>query len=1131
MSAPAKQPGRAVTTTPVAELSADEKRLLLARMLREKSARSQHFPLSFSQQPLWFLNQLEGASSAYNVPTFFVLRGAVDEGMLANGLREIVRRHEILRVRFELGEDQPFQVIGPEMGWVLSVIDIAGLDERARRSEVDRLLHRYSETAFDLEHGPVFCFALLRLAATESILVLVIHHIVTDGWSMGILLRELTALYQAFAGGEPSPLAELPIQYVDYAVWQRRWFEGETLAEHLAFWREQLGSGSPVLELPTDRPRPAVQSYRGRIYPLLLSTDLRDELRDLGRQRGATLFMTLLAALKVLLHRTSGQTDLSVGVPIANRTRPQVEPLIGYFVNTLVLRTDLTTIGTPAGRSVAELTFGELLQRAREVTLGAYDHQDLPFEKLVDELQVERSVSHSPLFQVMFILLNTAPLTEIEVAGLTFSAPELESGAARFDLTLELVDEREWMAGSIQYNRDLFDRTTIARLVGHFQRLLSGIATDPDRPLGELPWMSRVERHQLLREWNDTMVAQEARQVLTERNLEASALPAEQCIHQLFEAWARTDPGAEALRCGERVLTCRELNEQANRLAHLLRRRGVGPEVVVGIYLSRSVEMMVALLGILKAGGGYLPLDPDWPSDRLRYLLVDAGAAELLTRERQLPSLPLEELAELGVRPLVLERATAALAAESPRDPEPLTRSDNLAYIIYTSGSTGQPKGVAVSHRSLLHHTYDAAAAYGLGAGDRVLQFSSLAFDASAEEIFPCWVGGTGLVLRTEAMLASVSEFLDACRQEGITVLNLPTAYWHEVADADVGALPAQLRVVIIGGEKARVDRLQRWRRWTDPFPRLFNTYGPTEATVVATRCELVPEIRADVEVPIGRALDYARVYILDRELVSMPVGVVGELHIAGAGLARGYLRRGVPTAERFIPDLFAETPGERLYKSGDQARWRPDGWLECLGRFDFQIKIRGYRIEPGEIEALLRRHPAVNEAVVATRREEGWEWDRLVAWVAAEPAPAAGELRAYLRERLPEYMVPTVFLSLPELPKTTAGKVDRRALPAPDRSRPEIEHRYVAPRTPSEEVLVEMVSELLSVEKVGVDDSFFDLGGHSLLATQFRSRIRSFFEIEVPLQAIFENPTVARLGVMVERLILDELEAERDDP
>jgi amino acid adenylation domain-containing protein/non-ribosomal peptide synthase protein (TIGR01720 family) len=1049
--------------------------------------RTEGLPLSFAQERLWFLDQLEPGSPFYNMPAAVRVTGALDVEALRASLNEIVSRHEALRTTFATVDGRPVQRIAEQLPVPLEVVDLSEMSEAEREAEIRSRAIAEAQRPFDLSAGPLLRVCLLRASATEHVFLLTIHHVVSDGWSMGVFIRELAALYQAFSAGQPSPLDKLAVQYADYAAWQREWLAGEVLERQLDYWQRELGDAPTVLQLPTDRPRPAVQSPRGSRYPFELSAELTESLHALSRRQDATLFMTLLGAFQTLLSRYSGQEQVCIGTPIAGRNRSELEGLIGFFVNTLVMRGDLS--GNPR--------FEEFLGRVRQTTLDAYAHQDLPFEQLVDHLQPERDLSRTPLFQVMFAFQNV-PTQDLEVADLSFSALELERETANFDLTLSIDETKGGLRGSIEYNTDLFDRSTIERMTGQFQRLLESIVADPTQTVGELSLLSEEERQQLLVEWNATQ----------------ADYPRDVCVHELFEAQALQTPDAVAVVWEDRRLTYGELNSRSNQLAHRLRKLGVGPEVLVGICVDRSLDMVVGILGILKAGGAYVPLDPDYPRERSAFICEDARLRLLLTREHLR-----ERVSDLVEHILYLDAQGEFTVEDAEEGLPPAASPDNLIYVIYTSGTTGQPKGVQVQHGSVANYVLGAARQFEVTGKDRILQFASITFDAAVEEIFVCLTRGAALVLRSDAMLASAASFLDACRDQRITVVDLPTAYWHELTrqiTAGSHALPDALRLVIIGGERALPERLTNWQQSVGSRVRLINTYGPTEATVVATTWEAshLSEPQGVVqEVPIGRPVANAQVYVLDRNLQPVPVGVPGELCIGGRGLARGYLNRPELTAERFILNPFDQESGSRLYRTGDLVRWLPDGHLVYVGRLDDQVKIRGFRIELGEIESVLGEYEAVAGAVVLAP-EDATGQKRLVAYVVPQEgaSPSVEDLRGFLGQRLPNYMVPSALMLINKFPTTPSGKIDRKALPALDNTRPELESDYLTPRTEAESTLARIWQDVLRLDRVGVNDNFFELGGDSILSIQVVARA-SQAGLSLTPRELFQHQTIAELA------------------
>ena len=964
--------------------------------------------LSFAQRRLWLLDQLLPSGSVYNVPRVVRLVGALDVEALRRAFAELVSRHEALRTRFEMRDGEPVQVIEPQLSLALEPEDLSALVPAQREAEAERRAQQEAQASFDLERGPLIRVRLLRLTPSEHWLLLSLHHIVTDGWSMGVLFNELSALYGAYCQGEASPLAELPVQYADYALWQREWLQREVLEQQLTYWRQALAD-LPVLELPTDRSRPMAASYRGARVSFELGEALTRGLKELGRREGATLFMTLLAAFQVLLYRYSGQEDLAVGVPVAGRSRPELEGLIGFFVNTLVLRADLS--GAPS--------FEEHLARVRARALEAYAHQDLPFEKLVEALAPRRDLSRNPLFQASLVLQNTPP-GELKLEGLDVQRLEgLGSESAKFDLDFELTENPGRLSGSIQYATDLFDAATIERMVGHWRVLLEAIVADPGQAISKLPLLTEAERHQLLVEWNDTAVE----------------YPRDRCIHQLFEAQVERSPEATALVYETQQLTYGELNARANRLAHHLRSLGVGPEVLVGVCLERSLELVVGLLAILKAGGAYVPLDPSYPAERLAFMLQDTQAPVLLTEQRSLAKLP----AYAG-HTLCLDRDTARIAQHPETNPPTSSRPTNLAYVIYTSGSTGKPKGVMVTHGNVVRLFSATQPWYAFDERDVWTCFHSYAFDFSVWEIWGAMAYGSRLVMVPYLVSRDPDAFHALLRRERVTVLNQTPSAFRQLIAADSRAGTASdltLRLVIFGGEALEMQALRPWfDRHGDLKPRLVNMYGITETTVHVT---YRPIRRTDLDATrgsmIGEPIPGLCVYLLDRYRQPVPIGVPGEIVVGGAGVSRGYLNRPDLTAERFIPNPFADDCASRLYRSGDLARRTSSGDLEYLGRIDEQVKIRGFRIEPSEVSVELGAHPGVRECHVMARRQASGDIG-LTAYLVPNDAYGGDltppQLRGYLATRLPEYMIPVSFVTLASFPLTPTEKWIAPDLPEP---------------------------------------------------------------------------------------------------
>lgn len=1059
---------------------------------REKAGEA---PLSFAQQRLWFLDQLEPGQAAYNIPLALRLTGALQIAPFERALNEIIRRHDILRTTYPSSDAQPVQVIGKFESAPLPVCDLSNLSAAEQEREVGRLVHEDAQRPFDLAQGPVWRATLLKCNATNHVFLWNVHHIASDAWSTDVFFRELTALYTAFCNGQPSPLRSLPIQYADFASWQRQWLSGEILASQLAYWRRQLAGAPPVLELPLDRPRPAIQTFSGAFASFSLSRQITEVLQKLSQQHHVTLFMTLLAAFKTLLYRYTGQKDLLVGCPIANRTRAEIEDLIGFFVNTLVLRTDLS----------ANPTFTELLARVNEVALAAYAHQDVPFEKIVEELQPQRDLGVSPFFQVMFIYQQHGGLDHAGLPGLQLHPLDSHSGMAKFDLTLAMSHRPEGLAGVIEYNTDLFETATIRRMIGHFERLLESLATNRDRRIAELPILSEPEKRQLLVTWNDS----------------SKDYPRETCFHHLFEAQAARAPAAVAVVFENQQLTYSELNRRANQLAHYLRKLGVGPDVLVGLCVERSLEMVVGLLGILKAGAAYVPLDPAYPAERLAYILADARAPVLLTQNSSMLNLksPTE-----NIKLICLDTDWHTIAAEGTANPEVVVVPENLVYAIYTSGSTGKPKGVAISQRALVNFLLAMQRTPGLAAADALLSVTTLSFDIAALEIFLPLLTGARLIIAARETAQDGLRLTAQLGDEQATVMQATPATWRLLLEAEWPGHPSLK--ILCGGEALPRDLAEKLLAKSAV---LWNMYGPTETTIWSGAYRLTS---VQGPVPIGHPIANTQFYILDAHWQTTPIGVPGELHIGGDGLARGYLNRPELHAEKFIPNPFwparAEAaapdapPAARMYKTGDRARYLADGSIEFLGRLDQQVKLRGFRIELGEIEATLNDNPAVRQSAVIIREDIPGD-PRLVGYLMLKgsPRPSPDELRRFLQNQLPDYMIPAVFVTLEALPLTPNGKVDRKALPAPEAATFTGADNYAAPHDSIEETLAQIWQELLPAARAGRHDDFFRSGGHSLAAARLISRVRARFGVEVALQAFFRFPTIAQLAEQVEAAML----------
>ncbi|MGZ9260897.1 MAG: amino acid adenylation domain-containing protein [Candidatus Binatia bacterium] len=1049
--------------------------------------RNHDAPLSFAQQRLWFLDRLEPDSAAYNVPAAFRLVGELDGHALEQSLNEIVRRHEVLRTVVATVNGDPVQKLLPPSPLALTCTDISDRPETDREQALPRLLSEEAAKPFDLSRGPLLRTKLLRLAPQDHVLFLNMHHVVSDGWSMGVLFREISDLYDAYCSGKTSPLPELPVQYADYTVWQREWLQGENLENQLSYWRKQL-EGLMTLQLPTDCAHPAVRTYRGSSQALNFSARLSQAIKSLSQREGGTLFMTLLAAFQILLSRYSGQSDIVVGSPIAGRNRQETETLIGFFVNTLVLRADLSN----------HPTFRELLRQVRETTLEAHSHQDLPFEKLVEDLQPQRNLNQNPLFQVTFQLddnssqLLTLPAIDVEEM-------ELDSGISRFDLSLSMIDNGKSFKGTLQYNTDIFNADTIDRMLGHYQRLLEGIVDNPEQRIDELALLTDAEKHQLLVEWNETK----------------RDYPSEKCIHQLFEEQVERTPEAVAVVFEGQQLTYRELNDRANQLAHHLRNLGAKPNTLVALSLGRSIELVVAIYGVLKAGGAYLPVDPGYPQERLESMLQGVQASIMIMKgEAELSRSALVHVVDLVSSRFEIEK-------QSKANPSQLSQPSDLIYVIFTSGSTGRPKGAAVYHQSFTNLVEWYTTSFDITEKDKALVISSPSFDLTQKNIFgPLIRGGElHLVAGPEYDPGAINRII---AEQKITLINCtPSAFYPLVEQAELRGYEdlTSLREVFLGGESILLARSRHWLESEACHSEIVNTYGPTECTDVCAYYRLDRRsLDAYNFVPLGRPIDNVALVALDEHWQLCPIGVIGELCIAGEGVGAGYVNDAELTGQKFVANPFKELSGETLYKTGDLVRYLRDGNFEYLGRRDHQVKIRGHRIELGEIEALLGQHPAVQQAVVLAREDHPGD-RRLVAYAAAAPgfSASASELRSYLQHKLPEYMVPSMFMFLESLPLTPNGKLDQKALPAPDPTRPELKEGFTAPRTATEEVLAGIWAEVLKLDKVGIRDSFFDLGGHSLLAVRLTNTIQKQFKTAIRVAHVFAAPTVEQFALLLQ--------------
>ena len=1062
------------------------------------------FPASFAQARLWFIEQLLPGASLYVIPLVLRLTGSLQLTHLDRSIQALVRRHEILRTTFDIVDGQLVQAIAPQLQVPLTLTDLRTLPANSRENAALNQIWQEIEQPFHLDKGSLLRVKLWQLQDTEHLLLIALHHIIFDEWSSGVLIRELGEIYAALVENKPIALPELPIQYADFAHWQREWLQGEVLNTQLRYWKQQL-KDVPVLNLPGAAARKPVQSHRGASQLLELPQPLLDALEELSQQAGVTLFMTLLAAFKTLLHRYTGQIDIAIGSPIANRHRSELEGLIGFLVNSLVLRTNLA--GDP--------TFRELLNRVRDVTLAAYAHQDLPFEKLVEELQPVRSLGQNPLFQVVFALQNT-PMEQLELPGLFLSPVELETKNSRFDLELYVWkctdnfrnlwgkgwQQSDGLRGVIVYNTDLFDSNTIASVRQHFQTLLEGIVANPDTPISALQLLNNQEQQELLARWHSNQ----------------SSYPENVCIHQLFEAQVRERPTAIAVKYSNQQFTYQALNQGSNQLARYLQRLGINSEIPVGICLERSVEAIAAMLAVLKAGGAYVPLDPSYPSERLHFMVEDAKIKVVLTKGDWADLFPTD-----STRIVCLDRQWDAIAIESDENLSTPCTPDQLAYLIYTSGSTGTPKGVMVPHRAVNRLVCNTNYVE-IEQSDRIAQVANLAFDAATFEVWGALLNGAQLIGIERDTTLQAADFVTELQQQQISILFLTTALFNQTVSQIPHAFQS-LKYLLFGGEMVNIDRVITVVQQGKP-QHLIHVYGPTENTTFSTWYEVKDIPENATTIPIGQAIANTQVYLLDANLNPVPANVSGEIYLGGDGLAKGYLNRPELTAERFInaqlkisSNSKLKTQNSKLYKTGDRALYRPDGNLEFLGRTDNQIKIRGFRVELGEIETAIAQHTMVQTAAVIVREIDSNS--QLIAYVVPETSaiPTQRDLRSFLKTKLPAYMLPAAFVVLDTLPLTANGKVDQKALPPPHLTVARETSPTVAPTNSLEASLVEIWTQLLGAKQVGINDNFFEMGGHSLLATQLVSRIRDRFKVELPLRSVFETPTIAELAQKIESL------------
>lgn len=1091
------------------ELSASKQALLDKWLCQQASAISipdtlEHcpdrtaLPLSFAQLRLWFLQQLEPDSPAYNEPVMTRISGPLNIEALTRTVREITRRHEVLRSTFKMVEGYVTQFITPpeeiDLEEALPLVNLGHLPALQQEQEIQQRARQELLHPFDLTREWPCRTVLLRLNANEHVQITIMHHLVTDAWSMANFFHEVSALYEAYCSGSPSPLAPLQIQYGDYARWQQQRITAGYLDQQLAYWKLQLGRQLPVLALPTNHSRPMHQGFQGHRCPVQIPQALGERLQSLSRQEGATMFMTLLAAFQILLSRYSQQEEIAIGTPIAGRVRPELETLIGCFVNTLVLRVELP----------GSLTFRDALRRVKQVTLEAYDHQEVPFEKLVEELHPERDLSHNPLFQVMFVWQN-APIGVQELAGVRIAPLELESQTAKFDLSLCLQEEKLGIGGYIEYSSTLFEHRSIERMVEHLLVLLKAIVANPDHPIRTLSLLSEQERWLQLSQWNNN-----------ERNY-----PLEISFDALFQEQVKLTPKAIAVKCEGREVSYQELNERAERLANALVKRGVRAERVVGVLAERGVELLSGLLGINKAGGAYLPLDPHWPLGRLSQVLIHSQPALILATQGFTDTLmlALKEIPEESRPPLyVLE----GLIQSAEHGQEVITQlawqgPAQTVYIIYTSGSTGAPKGVIVEHRGMLNHLCAKVEELQLSEADAVAQTASQSFDISIWQMLAALLVGGQVCIYPDEVVRDPERLLEAVARDGVSILEVVPSLLQALLDEREGQALSRLRWLIATGEALPAEVGRRWIQ-QNPSTRLLNAYGPTECSDDVTHF-IIEEVESDAwgSLPLGRPLANLQVYVLDTYLEPMPIGVLGEIYVGGAGVGRGYIGEADLTAQAYLPDPHGGKRGGRLYRTGDIGRYRADGVVEYIGRVDQQVKVRGYRIELAEIEATILKQPGIQKCVVLVQKETP-DHPLLVAYIVLEQGFSfnAEETQHVLRESLPEYMIPSAVVQLEALPLTPNGKLDRQALPLWEM---EIESEYIAPRTPLEEHLAEIWAEVLQVERVGILDDFFALGGHSLLIMKVESRIRENLQVQLPVRVLFKKSTIEKLSKEIEQI------------
>ncbi|WP_341530410.1 amino acid adenylation domain-containing protein [Nostoc sp. UHCC 0302] len=1048
--------------------------------------------LSFSQQRLWFIDQLYHGSSFYHVSSALHLKGLLNVTALQQSLNEILKRHEAWRTIFVAGGEQPTQIVLSQLTWELAVINVELLSDKDWQKEIKRIAIKEAQKPFNLANAPLVRATLLRLSEAEHILLLTIHHIITDGWSMGVFAQELATLYTAFCAGKPSPLPKLPIQYADFAIWQRDRLKGELLNTQLNYWKQQLAGQLPILQLPTDYPRSAIASFKGAKQYFTLSQELTKALNELSQQERCTLFMTLLAAFNTLLYRYTAQKDILVGSSIANRNRAELEGLLGLFVNNLVLRNNLS--GNP--------TFRELLGRVREVTLNAYAHQDLPFEKLVEELQPERDLSRNPLFQVMFILQNAPDFVE-EVSGLTLRSLEIDHGTSEFDISVSISESEQELSGFWEYNTDLFDAITIQRFIENFQTLLESIVVNPEQNISKLPLLTTKEQEQLLVKWNNTN----------------ADYPYDASLHHLFEQQVNRFPDALALISQSEQLTYQQLNQKVNQLAHYLKKLGVTTETIVAICLERSVDMIVAILAILKAGGAYLPLDPNYPVERLQFMLVDSQVSLMISHTSLINRLG-------KVKAIALDTDWEIIQQESHENPLSTSSANHLAYVIYTSGSTGIPKGVLGTHRGTVNGLHWLWKTHPFAPGEVCCQKTAISFVDSVWEIFVPLLQQIPTIIIPDAIAKDPQLLLETLAEYQVSRLVLVPSLLRLLLDnyGHITQNLSHLKLWIASGEVLSIDLVNSFQQLL-PNAKLINLYGSSEVSANVTYYDTSLLSEKTPTVPIGYPIDNTQVYVLDDHLQLAPIGVVGELYIGGDGLAKSYLHRPQLTQERFIDNPFKKPEirsvkdeldqSDRLYKTGDLVRYRNNGQLEYFGRHDDQIKIRGFRVELGEIAAAIAQHPSVQNSVVIAHNDAQGD-KTLIAYVATQEKDIIPQLQEYLQQKLLNFMIPSAFVLLDEIPLTPNGKIDKQALSTHDVIRPKFNKSFVEATTFTELALVRIWEQLFNTSPIGITDNFFELGGHSFLAVRLMAQIYELFGHNLALSTLFENTTIEKLAKIV---------------